>query len=229
MTRMWNGSLTAPTVTKYVNGTGDASLSRYLVEWAEYAQWAKNAWPIIAEQYRSSTAQGGYEMLALARIMKWDRAKLVNQSFELTTSFDVTQPAQWNRINSSATTMFRDSANAYSGEYGLTIEATGGTAQLANQTWEGWKASTSYILTFQGKTDGSAAGGRVYVKNEATGAILASVPFTATSWTALSVTFTSPAAATDIVRVYIGNNDPTVAGGRAHIDDIKIRSSSDPW
>lgn len=227
-TRMWNGSVTAPTVKKYVDGTGDTSYSRYLVEWAEYAQWAKAIFSIVGEQYRNSTTQGAYDMLALARVMKWDRAKLVNQSFELATSFDATQPAQWNRVNSTATTMFRDSANAYSGSYGLTVKATGGTAQLASQSWEGWRAGTSYTLTFVGKTDGTAAGGLVYVKNETSGAVLASVPFTGTAWTPLSATFTSPATASDVVRVYIGNRDATVVGS-AHVDDIKIRGTTDPW
>lgn len=228
-TRMWNGSLTAPTVKKLVDGTGDTSYSRYLVEWADYAQWAKAIFSIIGEQYRNSTGQGSYDMLALARIMKWDRAKLVNQGFELATSFDATQPAQWNRVNSSATTAFRDSANAYTGRYGLTIAATGGTAQLVHQSWEGWRPATSYTLTFAGKTDGTAAGGLVYVKNETTGAVLANVPFTGTSWAAKSVAFTSPAAAGDVVRVYIGNQDATVTGGRAHVDDIRIRATGDPW
>lgn len=227
-TRMWNGSQTAPTVKKLVDGTGDTSFSKYLVEWAEYAQWAKVILPIVAGQYRNSTVQGSYDMLALARIMKWDRAKLVNQGFELATSFDATQPAQWNRTGTAAT-MFRDSANAYSGRYGLTIKATGGAAQLAYQSWEGWRAATSYTLTFVGKTDATAAGGWVYVKNQTTGAVLASVPFTGTAWTARSIAFTSPAAASDVVWVYVGNHDATVTGGQAHVDDLKIRATTDPW
>lgn len=227
-TKMWNRSLTAPTVTKRVNGTGDTSYSKYLVEWAEYAQWAKAIFSIVAEQYRNSTVQGPYDMLALARIMKWDRAKLVNQSFELATSFDATQPAQWVRATSTAGAAIRDSANAHSGRYGLTITSAGGPAQQVYQSWEGWHPATSYTLTFTGKTDGGAAGGRVYVKNETTGAVLASVPFSGTAWGVRTATFTSPAVAGNVVRVYIGNDNPAVLG-KAHIDDISLRVTTDPW
>lgn len=226
-TRMWNRSLTSPTVTKHVNGTGDTSYSRYLSEWTEYAQWAKVIFPIAAAQYRTSTWQSSYAMLVLSRLMKWDRSKLVNQGFELATSFDSTQPAQWVRVNSGATTALRDSSNAYSGTYGLTIVSAGGTAHEVFQTWEEWSPSTSYTLTFMGRATGDA-GGLVSVRNVTTGAVLASVPFTASAWSPLSVTFTSPGTASNVVRVYIGNLDVT-ATGSAHVDDIKLRVASDPW
>ncbi|MEV4760354.1 hypothetical protein AB0J86_35355 [Micromonospora sp. NPDC049559] len=226
-TKMWNGSLTAPVVTKFVNGTGDASMSIYLVEWAEYAQWAKNIFPIVAEQYRDLAGNSAYTMLALARIMKWDRSKLVNQGFELATSFDATQPAQWNRVGSTATTMFRDPANAFEGGYGLTIRSTGGAAQQANQTWENWRPGTSYTVSFVGRAEG-AAGGRVWVLNETTGAVLASAPFTSADWTPVSVEFTSPGVATQTVRVYVGNADPSAAGA-AHLDNLGIRATGDAW
>jgi hypothetical protein len=224
--KMWNGSLTAPVVKKYVNGTGDNSMSIYLVEWAEYAQWAKNILPIIAEQYRS-TGNSAYAMLALARIMKWDRSKLVNQGFDLATSFDATQPAQWNRIGSTATTAFRDAANAFEGSYGLTIRSISGAAQQVNQTWEGWTPGTPYTLSFVGKATG-AAGGRVRVLNETTGGVLADTTFHTTEWEQVSVGLTSPAVAGEVVRVYIGNADPAVAG-TAHIDTIKLRVTGDSW
>lgn len=227
-TRMWNGSLTAPTVTRRVDGTGDTEFSKYLVEWAEYAQWAKAIFSIVAEQYRQSTTNGAYDMLALARIMKWDRSKLVNQGFELATSFDATQPAQWVRQTSTPSAAIRDSANARSGRYGLTITSAAGAAQQVYQSWEGWHPATSYTLAFFGKTDGGGAGGRVYVKNETTGAILASVPFAGTEWTSLTATFTSPATAGQVVRVYIGN-DNAAATGKAHVDDISLRVTTDPW
>ena len=226
-TKMWNGSLIDPVVTKYVNGTGDSSFSIYLVEWAEYAQWAKNIFPIIAEQYRDLTGNSAYTMLALARIMKWDRSKLVNQGFELATSFDATQPAQWNRVGSTALTAFRDSANAFEGRCGLTIKSVSGAAQQVNQTWEGWRPSTSYTLSFVGKVSG-AAGGRVWIRNETTGVVLASVSFTNSDWTAMSVDFLSPSVGTQVVRAYIGNADPAAAGA-ANIDNIKIKVTGDTW
>lgn len=226
--KMWNGSTTSPTVKKYVNGTGDLSLSRYLSEWTEFAQWRRALYYVSAEQYRNRTYDNGYDMLMLAHIMKWDPAKLVNQGFELETSFDATYAAQWYRLNSSSATAFRDSANAYSGEYGLTMKSTSGTAQLSYQPWEDWRPSTSYTLTFTGKADGGAAGGVVYVKNESSGQILASKTFTASSWSTMSMTWTSPSAMADDVRVYIGNADPAQAGA-GHVDDIAIRPTAETW
>jgi hypothetical protein len=122
-----------------------------------------------------------------------------------------------------------DSANKYEGEYGLTIQATGSTAQQMYQTWQWWQPSTSYTLTFMGKTDGSGAGGKVYVKNETTGTILATLSFTDTNWTAKSVTFTSPANSSDVVRTYITNNNAAVANGKAYFDNIKMKVSTDAW
>lgn len=229
MNLMWNGSTTAPVVTSYVNGTGDGSKSMILENWMEFAQFSMTLPVIAEEQYRTASIGSGYQLLTLSRIMKWDRSKIVNQGFELKTSTDATQPAQWNRVNATAATVYRDSANAYAGFFGLTVKANGTTAQLAQQTWTKWLPSTSYTLSFMGKTDGTAAGGKVYVKNETTGAVLASVTFTDTTWTAKSVTFSSPAAATDVVRTYIGNNDITVADGKAHVDNLKLKVSSDAW
>ncbi|GAB3865004.1 hypothetical protein GCM10029963_76350 [Micromonospora andamanensis] len=225
---LWNGSLTAPKVRKFVDGTGDDSFSKYLVEWTAYAQWAKAIAPIVSEQYRHSTVNHGYDMLALARIMKWDRTKLVNQGFELATSFDTTQPAQWTRAGSTATTAFRDSANTHTGQYGLTIRSTGGAPQGVFQSWEGWSPATSYTLTFSGRSSGGAAGGRVVVTNVTTGAVLAALTFTDQDWTGHTLTFQSPDTATQTVRVSIGNADPTVAGA-AHVDDIRIRVTGEPW
>jgi hypothetical protein len=229
MDLMWNGSTTAPVVTSFVNGTGDSSKSMILENWMELAQFSMTLPVIAEEQYRTASIGSGYQLLTLSRIMKWDRSKIVNQGFELKTTTDATQPAQWNRVNATSATMYLDGANAYAGFYGLAIKANGTTAQLAQQTWTKWQPSTSYTLTFMGKTDGSAAGGKVYVKNDTTGAILASVTFTGTTWTAYSATFTSPASATDVVRTYIGNNDITVTNGQAHVDNVKLRVTTDAW
>lgn len=229
MNLMWNGSSTAPLVTKYVNGTGDYSHTFILENWVELAQFSMTLPVIAEEQYRTLSPTSAYQLLTLSRIMKWDRSKIVNQGFELKTTFDPTQPAQWNRVNATSSTMYLDGANAYAGFYGLTIKANGSTAQLAQQTWTKWLPSTSYTLTFMGKTDGTAAGGKVYILNETTGATLASVTFTETTWTAKSVTFTSPVSATDVVRTYIGNNNITITNGKAHVDNIKLRVTTDAW
>ncbi|MEF3305563.1 hypothetical protein [Paenibacillus sp. GYB003] len=226
---MWNQSTTAPTISHYVNGTGAADFSKYMSNWTELSQFSKSLYPIAAEQYRGFTPTNSAYLLTLSRIMKWDRSKIVNQGFEMTTSTDTTQPAQWNRIDSTASTVYLDAANAYEGKYGLAIKATGTTAQQANQTWEGWLPSTSYTLTLTGKTDGSGAGGKVYVKNETTGAIIAALSFQDTNWTAKTVTFTSPADTTNVVRTYLTNDNAAIANGKAYFDNIKMKVSTDAW
>lgn len=229
MNVMWNQSTTAPLVYQRVNGTGDWSYTRVLGNWMELAQFSMTLPVVGEEQYRNFTPSTGYQLLALSRIMKWDRSKIVNQGFELKTTTDATQPAQWNRVNATSATVYLDGANAYAGFYGLTVKANGTTAQLAQQTWTKWLPSTSYTLTFMGKTDGTAAGGKVYVKNDTTGVVLATVSFTDTAWTAKSVTFTSPASVSDVVRTYIGNDNIAVANGKSHVDNIKLRVTTDAW
>ncbi|MDF2670110.1 MAG: hypothetical protein K0R67_2416 [Paenibacillus sp.] len=226
---MWNSNLTTPLVTKYVDGSGDSSFSKYMSVWTELAQFDKRVFNISSEQFRSYTPVSGVEMLNLSNIMKWDRAKIVNQGFEMKYSLDSTQPAQWNRVNSTSTTAYLDSTNKYEGDYGATIKANGTTEQILNQSWEGWLPSTSYTLTFMGKTDGTAAGGKVYVKNETTGTILATFSFTDTTWTSKSLTITTPATGTNVLRTYITNDNLTVTNGLAFFDNIKIKATADAW
>jgi hypothetical protein len=80
-----------------------------------------------------------------------------------------------------------------------------------------------------GKTDGTAAGGKVYVKNETTGTILATFSFTDTTWTSKSLTITTPATGTNVLRTYITNDNLTVTNGMAFFDNIKIKATADAW
>ena len=227
MNVMWNGS----TLSKYVDGSGrgDTSLNKYLQTWMELGQFDINVFGVVAAQYSGFTPTNGAHLNTLSRIMKWDRSKIVNQGFELTTSTDTTQPAQWNRLNSTSSTVYLDSSNAYEGKNGLTIKANGTTAQLMYQTWQNWQPATSYTLTVMGKTDGTAAGGKVYVKDETTGTILATLTFTDSTWTSYAMTFTSPSNTSDVVRTYMGNNDITVTNGTASFDNLKMKVSTDAW
>lgn len=229
MNVMWNGSSTAPKVYQRVNGAGDFSNTLILENWMELAQFSMTLPVVGEEQYRTLTPTSGYQLLTLSRIMKWDRSKIVNQGFELKTSTDATQPAQWNRVNATSATVYLDAANAYAGFYGLTVKANGATAQLAQQTWTKWQPSTSYTLSFMARTDGTAAGGKVYILNETTGTTLASISFTDTAWTSKSVTFTSPASASDVVRTYVGNSNIAITNGKAHVDNLKLRVTGDAW
>jgi hypothetical protein len=228
---MWNQSLSAPTLARYVSGLSPSQTqySKVMMNWIELAQFDKVVWSIAAEQFRNYTPTSVGDLLVLAHIMKWDPRKLVNQGFELKSSSDSTLPARWVRVGSTSSTAYLDSLNKYTGSYGVTIKANGTSWQYLTQTWEDWTPSTSYTLTFYGNTDGSAAGGRVIVKNETTGASLANLTFSDTSWTSKSVTFTAPTSSTDVVKVYLGNTLYSTTNGKAYFDNVKIKATADAW
>jgi hypothetical protein len=229
--KMWNQSLIVPTLARYVSGLSPSQTqySKVMMNWIELGQFDKVVWSIAAEQFRSYTPTSVGDLLVLAHIMKWDPRKLVNQGFELKSSGDSTLPARWVRVGSTSSTAYLDSVNKYTGNYGVTIKANGTSWQYLTQTWEDWLPSTSYTLTFFGNTDGTAAGGRVIVKNETTGASLANLTFSDTSWTSKSVTFTAPSNLTDVVKVYLGNTSYSVTNGKAYFDNVKIKATADIW
>lgn len=226
---MWNGSLTAPTVTYYVNGAGNTGSSKSLSNWLELSQFDNTVWKIAAEQYRNYTPDTAGRMLTLAQIVAWDPVKVVNQGFELLTYNDSTLPARWLRFQSSSTTAYMDSANKSTGSFGATIKANGASWQKLYQSWTEWAPSTSYTITFDGKTDGSAAGGRVAVTNETTGISLGGLSFFDTGWVTNSFTFTTPPVGTNSIRVYLGNHDYAIANGKAHFDNVVIKRTGDSF
>lgn len=230
---MVDRTVTPNKVKNFVSGNnttrGPFIYTLNLANWTELSQFDKSVWPVAAEQYRSITPNSGFKFLTLAQIMKWDRAKLVNRGFEYTTSFDNTQPAQWVRTNSTAATAYMDTQNKISGNYGATIKSNGTSWQYLTQTWEEWVPSTSYTLTFSGKTDTTGAGGRVIIKNETTGESLVNYTFENTSWQSHSVTFNSPSNSSHVVRVYLGNKSYAILNGKVHFDNIKIKAQSDVW
>lgn len=227
--KMWNGSLTSPVVSYYVDGTGGNSLSKSLSNWLELSQFNSTVWFIAAEQYRSWTPDTAGRLLTLAQLIAWDPEKLVNQGFEYKDPGDATLPARWQRYQATSSTVYLDTANKYSGDSGITIKANGTSWQKAYQVWDEWQPNTSYTITWTGKTDGSGAGGRVAVYNETTSSSLGGVSFFNTTYTTNSFTFTTPSIATNVIRIYIGNNDYTVTNGKAYVDDIVIKRTGDSF
>ncbi|TNJ59189.1 hypothetical protein FE784_37570 [Paenibacillus hemerocallicola] len=233
-TKVWNGSLSSPKLHNYVDGTQGTLASDFLYTkdmsgWLKLAQFDPTAWTIGAGQYGSSPPSRFIEALVLSLIMKWDPVKLVNQGFELKSGGDATLPARWTRFQSTAATAYLDAANKASGGYGLTIVSNGASWQKAYQEWKQYKASTDYVVTFDAKTDGSAAGGKVWVVNETTGSTTAAYNFTNTAWQTHTFAFSSPANTTDEIRVYLGHNSYTTSGGKAYFDNVVIKQSGDAW
>lgn len=228
---MWNGSKTDPKVGRYVSGLSQNQhqYTRILCNWLDLSQFHIDIWGIAAEQYRNYTATNTVELFTLAHIIKWDPQKAVNQDFELSTWFDATQPARWVRWQSSPSTAYLDSGNAYTGNYGVTIKGNGTTWQKLYQTWGDWQPSMSYTLTFYGKTDGSGAGGELLIYNNTTASTVVSETFTNTGWQQKTVTFTTPATSTDDLKIYLGNQTYIVNGGKAHFDGLVIKQTGDPF
>jgi hypothetical protein len=227
---IWNKSTTNPLFSHEVDGTGDTSYSQYMMNWIELSQFDINVWPQIAQFNRTFTPSHTSHLLVLSQLMRWDPEKVVNQGFELKTSFDATQPARWVRDGTtSSSTAYLDSVEKTKGSYGLTIKADGTSIQRMRQTWSEWSPSTSYVVTFDGKTDGSAAGGRVTIFDVTTGTNVAQYDFTNTSWQTQTFTFTSPSNASDTVRVYLENKDYTVTNGKAYFDNVVIKTSGDSF
>ncbi len=232
--KLWNDSLTAPELANHVNGSPGSycetnQFSRIMYGWVPYAQFDPLAWTIAAKQYALTPPDTHTSALTLSQILLWDPVKLVNQGFELPALNDNTLPARWTRSLSTATTAYRDSVNKTSGDWGLALKSNGTSYQRLVQPWEGYVASTSYTVTFDGKTDGSGAQGRVLVYNASTATIIAAFNFNNTSWQTHAFTFTSPAIDTNLVNLQVGHLYYAVNNGYTYYDNVVIRRTSDTW
>jgi hypothetical protein len=232
---MWNGSLTAPTLHNYVDGTMGSQTSDYLWSkemygWLQLAQFDSRVWKMAAEQYRNYTPTTASEALTLSEIMKWNPVKVINPGFELKASTDATLPARWTRLSgSNSTTAYLDVVNRKSGEYGVTVSSDLTAWRGLYQEWTEWEPNATYELTFDANTDGGAAGGRLFLQDVATSAILGSiVDFTNTSWETKTLTFTAPSSSSATIRLYLENKSYSVAG-KAHFDNVRIKKLGEPW
>lgn len=230
--KMRKGSATAPAVTRYVDGTGSTTMyTRNLANWIELSQFNIDVWSIAAEQFRNYTPVGTVDLLILSQIMKWDPQRVVNQGFELKTSFDPTQPARWGRTaGATSASVYLDSIDRYEGDYSTAVVSNGSTnnclfASLKDRPG----TATLYTCEFFGKADGSAAGGRVEIRNDTTGVVLGYAEFTGISWAKYSFTFTSPSNATDDMRIYIKNKVPAQTSGKANVDNVRVIKNGDPF
>lgn len=234
---VWNQSTSAPKLHNYVDGTQgptrpeDWIYSLAMTGWTQLAQFDHQAWVIAAHQYSGLPVAdiGPMGGQTLTEIMKWDPVKMVNPGFELRASDDSTRASRWTRVGSTSATVYRDSVNKYSGQYGLTLVSNGSNAQTVYQRWAEQVPSATYVVTFDGKTDGSGAGGKVWAYDETTGTTLGSKTFTGTSWQSYTFTFTAPANAGDVVKLYLGHNTITVSNGKTHFDNVVIKRQGDAW
>jgi hypothetical protein len=197
--------------------------------WLRLAQFDARAWKIAAQQYSSTTIDRFIEARVLSHLMTWDPVKLVNQGFELKAAADSTLPARWSRFQSTASTAYLDSANKASGSYALTIVSNGTSWQKVFQPWSEYVPSATYVLSFDGATDGSAAGGKIWVMNKTLGTTIQSYVFANTAWQNHTFTFTAPSNGAHEVEIYLGHNSYTTTGGKAYFDNVVVKKQGDAW
>ena len=170
---MWNQSLTAPLVKKYVDGSGDNSHTKLLTGWITLAQFNAKCWKIAAEQFRSTSISSFNHAHTMAQIVSWDPVKVHNQGFEYKSFSDVTLPARWTRIGSPSSAITRHTADKYSGAASIKITSTSsdGVWQGAYQDWTEFTPGASYTVTFNVKTSGTA-GARIFMYNTSTSSVI---------------------------------------------------------
>lgn len=227
---MWNGSESSSLVNDKVDGSSPNS-EKILFAFVELAQFNNNAWKAAARQYSgyNMSAAHSSEALTLTEIMKWDPVKLVNQGFELDSNTDGTLPSRWTRVGSTSATAYQDSSNKFTGAYGMTLVSNGTSAQTVYQRMDEEVASATYVVSFDGKTDGSGAGGKVWAYDETAGTTLGSVTFTGTSWQPYSFTFTAPSVTNHVLKIYLGHNNIAINNGKTYFDNVVVKRQGDAW
>ena len=95
------------------------------------------------------------------------------------------------------------------------------------QNWSEWKPSTTYDVTFNVKTSGTA-GARIFMYNVTTSSVVGVVQnYDSAAWSTQTFTFTTPAAGPTL-RLYLENHDLST-DGTAYFDNVVIKQSGDAW
>lgn len=227
---MWNQSITSPLVKDKVDGTGTTySNTKLLTGWTRMTQFNAVAWTIAAEQFRSSTPSSFNHAFTLAQIMAWDPVKVHNQGFEYKFFSDLTLPARWIRGGGTSSNIRLYTADKYSGQACVAITSASGDGvwQMLYQDWKQWKANTTYEVTFNVKTSGTA-GARIFMYNTTTSSVVGSVHnYDSANWSTQTFTFTTPASGPNL-RLYLENHDLST-DGTAYFDNVVIKQSGDAW
>ncbi len=224
---MWNHNLKSPVVSARVDGTGGAVYTQYLHEWAGLATvgGGYQVWSIAAAVMEHnnfwSRASAPTAMLTIAQLIDAlppDGQLLTNGSFE--TSGPGNMPSGWNRWQSTSLTGFRDTANAFDGKAGLTIKTNASVGWQVVQQALYYLPGAPITVTFQGSTNGSAAGGHAEIYDFSTGKCLAKVDFTNTSWQQFTLTTSAPVEAGHNLQLRFYQTNWKVKAGAAYFDAV---------
>lgn len=159
-----------------------------------------------------------------------------NPGFEFVNPADPTMAIGWTRWQSSPFTAYRDLRNDRGGVAGMTIRTNParGWQVVQSELYNSfvrdnkrYEPDTLYQLSFNGKTNGSKAGGRAEVYDFTTNERLAMVRFHNTSWKAHSITFRTPAEGGHRLVVRLMHVNYKVAGGTVSFDLVRVRQLSE--
>jgi hypothetical protein len=151
-------------------------------------------------------------------------SQLANGGFESADYANSTLPRYWKRGPSTAAgnaSINNTEASDGLQSAQLTTAADGAVQELYYE-WKGYKPSGSYQLKFQGKTNGSTAGGLVKIIDTNTNTVLASSSTNNTSWSASTFNFTAPSAYDHTLKVVITHDNPSITEGTLWLDEIQL-------
>jgi hypothetical protein len=230
---MWNHSISAPVIARYVDGTGGPAYTQYLGQWTALASVnpaanAYSVWSIATAVFQqrhlwlARTTNKAEEMLTVAHLIDLlpkDGQLLRNGDFE-NAAPKSSLPDGWVRVGSTAATAYRETTDVATGQWALAVlTRPAGGAQFVQQPLY-YLPGAPITVTFAGYTNGSAAGGRMQIYDYSSRKVLADVDFTNTTWQSFTATFNAPAAAGHNIQIRLSHIDSRIKGGAAFFDAV---------
>jgi hypothetical protein len=145
-----------------------------------------------------------------------------NGGFETSDGIDSTLPGGWTRwSNPSYAYRSPGGTDGYDGAYG--VVKTTSNWSLLQYAWTTYKSSTSYQLSFVGKTNGLVKG-RVDIRDETVvpPEVLKTYFFSDTEWTRHSFHFLTPLGTGHDLKLRFYYDNKMTVGGEADFDDVRL-------
>ncbi|MBP1994918.1 carbohydrate binding domain-containing protein [Paenibacillus eucommiae] len=227
---MWNGSMSQPVigynvVTNYSTTVNLIASTPYIWEFVELAEFDPQIWDISMAIVNNIN---GYVMPPLlAALTVYNPETTVNGNFELSNKDDSTLPTFWTRYiaYTNSSTAYRDTSNAYKGDAGLALKTNGTAWNILQQKITGYLPNSLYDVKFFAKAGSGSVQARADIYNYTAESLVNTVNVANTSWTAGTLSFTSPSNASNDIRLDLYHNIYTPANQYVYFDDVKIYPS----
>ncbi|WP_135557601.1 hypothetical protein [Paenibacillus cymbidii] len=216
---LWNGSLTQPVLSWYLNRTPyhrDDVLRTYLFHhWVDLSPFNREVWDIANAICRTDICT----VYPASGVFKGSPNKTSNPGFELASTTDATLPAGWDRWLSTASTAFVSGTSPYAGKHVAVLRTDGAAVQGLEQKLTGYEPQTAYTVAFSGITDGTVSG-TVEAYDVTAGSTLSSRTFANTAWADDTFAFVTPPAGHDVrIRLHPASSAP--AGAEVQFDEVR--------